>query len=78
MKYKGRKKYSQEDARKEIEIARIQIQNNLEEIQYWCTRDDPLILALVHMTREECIQQALDQIEYIESKIEYMRKFIIA
>jgi hypothetical protein len=71
-----RKKYTSKEARDQIEIIWIQIQNNLEEIYYWNTRDDPLILALVRMTKEECKQQAYKQIEYLEAKRNYIVKFL--
>ena len=44
---KFRKKYTPEEALKAIKILKIQMQNNFEEIAYWNTRDDALILILV-------------------------------
>ena len=71
-----RKKYSHKEARDQLEIIWVQIQNNLEEIYYWNTRDDTLILALVWMTKEECKQQAYKQIEYLEEKRKYIIQFL--
>lgn len=77
MQYKWRKKYSNQEARDQIEICRVQIQNNLEELMIadsWTY--SPLILALCWQTLEEVKAQAYEQIEYIESKIQYLNQFL--
>lgn len=71
-----RKKYTPKEAKQAIEILSVQIQNNIEEIHYWLTRDDPLILAMVRMTKQQCIEQALNQNKYLISKIEYIQQYV--
>lgn len=73
---KFRKKYTPKEAKEQIEIIQCQLRNNFEEIWYWTHKDDPLILAMVKMTKEECIAQAFKQNEYLSQKMDYLRKFL--
>jgi hypothetical protein len=77
MKYKWRKKYTEADAKWQIESINMSIGNYSEEIMYASTRwIDPLILALCHKTNEECIDDAEKQIEYLFSKKQYLTQFL--
>lgn len=77
MLYKWRKKYSQKDARDQIESINQSIWNYQEEILFaTCRWIDPLILAICHQTNEQVIEEAEKQLEFLMSKRQYMQQFI--
>lgn len=77
MKYKWIKKYSQKDARDQIESINQSIGNYQEEILFGtCRWIDPLILALCKKTNEQCIEDAEKQIDFLESKKKYLSQFL--
>ena len=79
MKYKGRKKYTPEEAGKQMENTAQMLCVNRECLFYWHNKprdySDKLIEVLCHQTREEMIEQAEEQNEFLNSKFEYMRQF---
>jgi len=79
MKYRGRKKYTYQEAGKMIESTMQQYSTNQECINYWQrmprSDSDKLIEALTHKTRQEAIKETEEQQEYLYSKLEYLRKF---
>ena len=79
IKYRGRKKYSYEEAGEQIEAIMQQYSTNLECIMYWKmnkrSRTDKLIEALTNKTRSEMIEDNKRSNEYLMSKLEYMRQF---
>lgn len=77
MKYKGRKKYSVQEATDKIESIDCSICNYSEEILFAYARwVSPLILAMCNQTKEQMIQNAEKQIEFLISKKEYMQQFL--
>lgn len=55
----------------------MSIQNYREEILFAVVKwVSPLILAMCHQTKEEMIEQAEIQIEWLLSKKEYLKQFI--
>jgi hypothetical protein len=76
MKYRWRKTYSPKEARDQIELIDQSLWNYHEEILYAKLRwVSPLILAMCHQTKEQMIEQAEKQIEFLLSKKEYLQKF---
>lgn len=79
MKYKGRKKYTYEEACQMLEVTMQMWATNQECINYWKrmprSRSDILIEVLTNTTREEAIEQVSKQQEYLISKMDYLRKF---
>ena len=77
MKYKWRKKYSEKEAKEQIESINQSIWNYQEEILFASTRwIDPLILALCRKTNKEVIEDAENKLEFLISKKQYLQQFI--
>ena len=79
MKYKGRKKYSSEEAGVQMENIMQHLLTNQECINYWKNtgrdRCDILIEALTNKTRDEMIKDNEEQNQYLLSKYRYMKQF---
>jgi hypothetical protein len=80
-KYRGRKIYSEKEAKDNIETLKQSLWNSLECIGTWqrniaTWKRDYLIEALCHKSHEQMIDEEIETIEFIRSKIEYMQKFL--
>lgn len=79
MKYKGRKKYSYQEAGNIIENIMQLLSTNQECINYWKnmprTRSDILIESMTNTSRQEAIRQVEEQNEYLQSKLDYFHVF---
>ncbi len=79
MKYKGRKKYTKEEAEKQMENTAQMICVSRECLMYWTTqprsRSDKLIEVLCNQTREEMIQEEGKKLEYLNLKMDYLKQF---
>jgi len=79
IKYRGRKKYTVEEAGLQIENITQLLSTVMEVLIYWKTqpqtRADKLIQALVNKTLEEQISDNEEQVLHLSSKLKYMYKF---
>lgn len=76
MKYRWRKKYTEEKAKEQIQMTKMMIESCKETILTFRLKEDKLIQAMLWKSRIEIIEENEMQIEYLISKINYMRKFI--
>jgi hypothetical protein len=77
IKYKGRKTYTEQEAKEQIQMCQMSIETCNECILSFIIKEDKLIQALVNKTRDEIIKENQEKIEFESSKIDYMKQFIV-